>query len=247
LKMHEGKVVVTSPCLPSAKTASGSDVLEAACESPPLPAKSAASLPSEGSPTARASAGTSVADAAPPPPPMSNARTVTSIVPIPPGSAAASASEPPEPDWRALARQSKVGEAWAAVSSEGFDAVKGQSSSEDLLLLANLARLSGRVARAAEVYHDVRARYPGSESAAAAAFHLGRLSIHGNGANAERWFQTYLLERPNGFLAQEALGRILELQARGKNREAAESTARAYLQRYPSGPHAVLAQSILRP
>jgi outer membrane protein assembly factor BamD (BamD/ComL family) len=72
-----------------------------------------------------------------------------------------------------------------------------------------------------------------------AAFLLGRAS---HGATAARWFETYLEEQPGGNLAREALGRLIEAYQASGSKEAAVRTARQYLKRYPTGPHAELAR-----
>jgi len=54
-----------------------------------------------------------------------------------------------------------------------------------------------------------------------------------------------LRERPGGPLAREALGRLLELRhAAGESAQTRE-VANRYLERYPNGPHASLAQRLL--
>ncbi len=68
----------------------------------------------------------------------------------------------------------------------------------------------------------------------------------GGSPEAERWLSLYLAERPNGALAAEALGRILEIEHRA-GRPSASSTAKRYLERFPNGAHAALARSIVEP
>jgi hypothetical protein len=62
---------------------------------------------------------------------------------------------------------------------------------------------------------------------------------------AARWFEVYLRERPRGDLAREAAGRLIEARLGARDRPAARAAARAYLARYPDGPHAALARATL--
>ena len=65
------------------------------------------------------------------------------------------------------------------------------------------------------------------------------------GVAAELWFETCLRERPEGPLAPAALDRILELRVQRGDSDGARSVARAYVERFPSGPKAVEARQIL--
>jgi outer membrane protein assembly factor BamD (BamD/ComL family) len=67
----------------------------------------------------------------------------------------------------------------------------------------------------------------------------------GRASDAIGWFQRYLSEAPGGPLAREAEGRLIELFRQSGNSLRARSAAQSYLERYPSGPHAALAQSVL--
>jgi TolA-binding protein len=156
---------------------------------------------------------------------------------------------PHAPSWQAWARLGSYKEALAAAESDGFDALCRTLSVSDLFELATIARLAGKMARASEAYSAVRARFAGSDSAAASAFHLGQIAFDGAHAyaDAHRWFATYLNERPSGPLGAEALGRLMEAEQRLGDIAAARLTAGRYLQRYPSGAHAQLARSLLQP
>jgi TolA-binding protein len=158
--------------------------------------------------------------------------------------------EAPEGDgWRELARAGKPKDAWRAAETSGLDALLGSLSAGELLELADLARLSGHGGEARRIYAVIRDRFSGSDAAAAAAFHLGRMSFDGSGAYAEaaRWFSTYLAERPGGAFAPEATGRLMEAYERGGDRGAARAIAERYLARWPGGAHAALAQSLVAP
>jgi TolA-binding protein len=87
-----------------------------------------------------------------------------------------------------------------------------------------------------------RERFPGTADAAQAAFLLGRSAAP---AVAARWFDEYLREAPGGPFAREAAGRLVESHSRAGNHAAARQAASVYLQRYPNGPHAAFARSII--
>jgi outer membrane protein assembly factor BamD (BamD/ComL family) len=79
------------------------------------------------------------------------------------------------------------------------------------------------------------------------AFTLGRIEYDDrrNYQGAARWFQSYLREEPSGGLAREAAGRLIEAQNAAGDMAAARESANAYLRKYPAGPHAGLARTVL--
>jgi len=144
-----------------------------------------------------------------------------------------------EPSWRDLAAAGKYGDALAAAERAGFAQEIERASSPDLVLLADTARYAAKPALARQALLAQRRRFGVRGSSA---FVLGKIAADQQGAAADavRWFETYLSEEPNGALAEQALGRILEL-------ERGDATAERYLARYPHGAHAALARSLLRP
>jgi TolA-binding protein len=173
---------------------------------------------------------------------------IASDEPSPPTSApAATASAPQRTSWQELASHGKYKEAMAIVEREGFDGVLAKSSAKDLVTLGDVARLSGESAKAVATLNAIRSRFAGSSESAASAFLLGRLAFEQKGAlaEAERWFTTYLSEQPAGPFAREAAGRVLECRVRRGDGEGAREAAKRYLDRYPDGPHAAKARSIL--
>lgn len=173
------------------------------------------------------------ATAPPPPQPPEIGGRATSDAPA--TSARPSAEEP---GWRELAQRGEYARAIQAVERDGTPAVLASASASDLLLLGDAARFVGKTTLAREAYAIVRSRFPGSAAAAQAAFMLGRL-----GGDLV-WYQRYLAEAPDGPLAREALGRMLELQQTTAPSDALR-TAKRYLSSFPSGPHAALAKSIV--
>ena len=148
-----------------------------------------------------------------------------SEVPPPPGSAA------PEPE---------ATDAGApVVSSSG---APHAVSADAWLEAARAARLAGHPDEERAALLACRRRAPGQAAAAQAAYLLGRASA---AAEAARWFETYLREQPQGLLAREAAGRLIESYRASGNKGAAQTAASRYLARYPHGPHASLAHQAL--
>ena len=115
-------------------------------------------------------------------------------------------------------------------------------SAESLLEEARAARMAGHPELERTALLACRKRAPGQPAAAQAAYLLGRASAAGEAA---AWFETYLREMPQGLLAREAAGRLIESYQASGNRAAAQSAASRYLARYPNGPHAAMARQAL--
>lgn len=154
--------------------------------------------------------------------------------------------ERPHVDWLAIARGGRYDEAFRVAEVEGIDELCARTSAPNLLLLGDAARLSGHAAAARSVYLAARSRFPGTKSAASAAFYLGRLDLDGkHAASAKKWLLAYLDEAPDGPLAAAALGRLLEIQIASHDRQSAVALAKQYLDRYPDGPHSAAAEHVL--
>ncbi|HTJ80753.1 MAG TPA: hypothetical protein VL400_03490, partial [Polyangiaceae bacterium] len=108
------------------------------------------------------------------------------------------------------------------------------------------ARLAGDPRGARHYYEVARRRFPGTDAAAVAAYHLGRMAFDGAHAwaEAERWFGVYLAESPGGALAPEALGRSMECADNRGDHARARDLAKRYLAAYPSGAQASLAERL---
>jgi TolA-binding protein len=159
-------------------------------------------------------------------------------------SSAPHAQPPPQAvvDWRELERQGQFDKATQEALRVGIEPIYDGASAEDLMGLARAARLAGRLDISKGALLSCRRRFAGSRDAAMAAYLLGRNAA---AADAARWFSTYLSELPDGPLAREASGRLMEAQFASGQHEAARAQARAYLGRYPSGPHADFAKMVL--
>jgi len=152
----------------------------------------------------------------------------------------------PVPAWKALADAGEYEQVLSSLSAEQVEDAIWHGEATDLVNLGTAARRAGD-ARAGYIYSVVRSRFAGSDAAANAAFILGRMQFHaGVPQSAATWLQTYLRERPNGRFSREAMGRLVESYVRAGDAARAQSAARRYLARYPHGPHAALARSVLQ-
>jgi TolA-binding protein len=171
----------------------------------------------------------------------------------PPRAVAAAGPRPARTDevsgWRALVAAGRYREAIAAVERQGFDSACETLPEAELLRLGSAARLADDEPRARAAFGALRRRFPGRDGAAVAAFTLGRMALERRGAFAEatRWFETYLAERPRGPLAGDARGRLVEAAAKGGDQGRAQRHAREYLRLHPDGSYAPLARSLLPP
>ena len=116
------------------------------------------------------------------------------------------------------------------------------ATAESLLDDARAARLAGHPDLERSLLLACRKRAKGQPAASQAAYLLGRASAAGDAA---QWFETYLREEPQGLLAREAAGRLIESYRAAGNAPAAKGAASRYLARYPNGPHAALARQAL--
>ena len=149
--------------------------------------------------------------------------------------------------WRELAAAGKFSDAIEAVDRAGVDAVIASSGPADLAALADAARFSSHPEIADKSLRALRRRFPKDPRAARAAFDLGRIAFDQKHdyAGAATWFDAYLREEPNGTFDREASGRLVEARQRAGDAEGARAAAREYLRRYPDGPHAPLAKSLI--
>jgi len=158
-------------------------------------------------------------------------------------------AEPPSaepPSWRTLLDRRDYRALLTELSPDQVEQAVWQADATQLIDLGAAARALGD-ARAGSIYSVARSRFPGTDAAADAAFLLGRMQFHsGAYRSSATWFATYLRERPDGRLAREAAGRLVEAYHRSEDRERARAAAEQYLRRYPNGPHAALSRSVLQ-
>ncbi|MFO0725106.1 MAG: hypothetical protein U1E65_15100 [Myxococcota bacterium] len=222
LAIREGSVELTGPTIVGLKRVGPGEQLRIALAPEPPPPRL------DPTPT--------VAPASPPAPSMA---VVASPKAIPP-------PKPSPPRWRDALAAGRFEEGLALVPD--FDATCRGASAEDLLLLADAARFTGRAAASERAYRLLRDRFPGTRAAAQAAFALGRARFEAKDDRVSiRWLELYLLESPDGTLEPEALGRILEAEIRSGALEEAKVVARRYVARFPAGPQAASARKLLEP
>jgi hypothetical protein len=159
--------------------------------------------------------------------------------------ASESGDSAPVPWSRLLAKGDFAG-VIAEAERRGIDNTLTQASAAELSSLADAARYTKRSDLARQVLQAMRARFAGAEPARDASFFLGRLaeSTPDRSESALGWYETYLREAPRGLYAGEALGREMALLAQHAP-ERARKVARQYLERFPHGPQAELAHSLL--
>ena len=173
--------------------------------------------------------------------------------PASPPESAVSPAPPPKPpattqkpEWQKLIEQGDYEGALSSLRSGQIVEAVQLSKRGDLVKLAATARRVGDP-RAKRIYRGIRSRFPESDEAAQAAFILARIDFHdGSFQDAAGWLETYLRERPKGRFAREASGRLIEAYRRAGNEKGARVAAKRYLARYPDGPHAELARSVLQ-
>ncbi|WP_437579976.1 tetratricopeptide repeat protein [Sorangium sp. So ce887] len=235
LVLREGSVSVSGPLVGGRRTVVAGETLEVFCKEQRF----------------ELTRGEPRADAPPPPSSPPIAPAASGPAPAATGDSArvakAADASPRRPSWRDLVAADRYNEATTAAEAEGFDELVARASAADLLMLADAARFSGKPARAAAALTATRSRFAGSVEAAKAAFHLGRMAFdqRRSYAEAERWFGVYLGEQPDGSFAPEALGRVIECRELMGAASGAREAARRYLTRYPAGPHAAHAESLL--
>jgi transmembrane sensor len=107
----------------------------------------------------------------------------------------------------------------------------------DLLLAADVARLSTHPDRAAQYLRKVLQRHATDSRAPLAAFTLGRILLDqlGRPHEAAEAFARTRRMAPSGALAQDALAREVESLARAGDEVRARERAEEYLSAYPEG------------
>jgi TolA-binding protein len=252
LTMHEGGVIVSGCMFGTGRVFVPGDTVHASCREQRADISAKAVSPAVSG--ERGAVEPTVGDlpGAAPPDPGNDAIPGADGAPNPSAAVGRSLSSPTSDtaarasSWRELVRAGRHGEALNAVEAAGFSSECASASAADLVALGDAARYVGRLERADEAYRAVRRRFPGQERAAVAAFALGRIAFdqRADFADATRWFRTYLAEQPEGRLARDALGRLMEAQSRVGDVAGAQAEARKYIECYPSGPHAEMARRL---
>jgi transmembrane sensor len=252
LTMHEGGVIVSGCMFGTGRAFVAGDTVHASCRDQRADISAKAVSPAVGGeqaapdPTASVLPDTAPAGTGNDPMPGIEAAPRHSAVDVRGVSTPTSGAVAGRSSWRELVRAGRHREALDAAETAGFSAECASASAAELVALGDAARYVGRLERADEAYGAVRRRFAGQERAAVAAFALGRIAFdqRADFAGATRWFRTYLAEQPEGRLARDALGRLMEARSRVGDAPGARAEARKYLDRYPSGPHAEMARRL---
>lgn len=151
--------------------------------------------------------------------------------------AARPAASSEDPRWLGLADRGEYAAAFQAVDEAGgFDAVLVQSSAEELMTLADVARAAGQQGRAIQALRRVIQLYPDDPNAPVAAMMLGNLLQRAGdlvGAG-----EAYALNRslsPQGDFAEDALAREFEVALETADLERARALATQYEREFPQG------------
>jgi transmembrane sensor len=138
--------------------------------------------------------------------------------------------------WRSLARASRYEEAYVALgtAAERERAVSG--AVEDLLLAADVARLSGHLAEALPWLETIERDHGSDPRAVLASFTRGRILMElGRPAEAVQPLERVLATEPAGSLAEDALARAALARAAAGDADRAAALGGRYLSTYPEG------------
>lgn len=169
------------------------------------------------------------------------------VAPAPAPQRAPVAPDPePEPTWLDAVEANDFPTAIERVEAAGVDTVLAAEDDKRLLALADAAQQAGRADLRVRVLNTTRSRFPGTDSAAIAAYHLGRRARYEQGdlAAAATWFRTAHDEGTSTTNRQLALGNLMQVLTEAGENRAAKQAAIEYLEEYPTGPHATYAEGL---
>jgi transmembrane sensor len=140
--------------------------------------------------------------------------------------------------WRKLAKRGAYADAYKAIGSATSKSVRDEPS--DLMLAADVARLSRHPGEATRYLSRVADGFPRDKRAALAAFTLGRVLLEdlAQPARAADAFKRAQQLAPRGPLASDALYRELEAAQRAGQSDRAKQLAHRFVEQYPDAPQA---------
>ncbi len=148
--------------------------------------------------------------------------------------------------WQQLYHDRAYKEAIEAAAKQGVLSDTRRMKEADLWILSNAARYARRADIASDLLEGYRSRFPNHARAYTAAFLLGKSAFEqGTPQLAKRWFEVYLAEAPSGPLAEEALGRLINVYSRLGQMSHAERVARTYLKTYRGGYFTKQAEKVI--
>jgi transmembrane sensor len=150
--------------------------------------------------------------------------------------------------WRELARDGHHREAFAALGAQGLLRETKRLGVADLLVLADVARLSGHTTEAVAPLERILRDFSGDPQAPLAALALGRLELDtlDRPAKAATALNRALALGVPRSLREDVLARLVEAYARAGNRSAVRAAAGAYLREYPDGRDRSIVESQMR-
>jgi transmembrane sensor len=143
----------------------------------------------------------------------------------------------PSPTWKDLARTGDYEGAYRQLGPDGLAIQASRASVDDLLALADIARLSAHADEAVAPLSRVVDEHPSDARAAVAAFTLGRLELDtlNHPAKAAKAFARSIALHAPGGLVEDAYARLVEADVKAGDRDAARAVAREYAEKYPQG------------
>jgi transmembrane sensor len=140
--------------------------------------------------------------------------------------------------WRKLAKRGAYVDAFKALGPAPAKSVRDEPS--DLMLAADVARLSRHPADATRFLSRVADGFPRDKRAALAAFTLGRVLLEDlkQPARAADAFRRAQQLAPRGPLASDALAREADAAQRAGQQDRAHQLSTRYLEQFPDGPQA---------
>jgi len=171
------------------------------------------------------------------PPPAPNAADLGKAQPEPLSDLAGSVAEEAS-SWRKLAKRGAYVDAFKALGPVASKSVRDEPS--DLMLAADVARLSQHPGDATRYLSRVADGFPRDKRAPLAAFTLGRVLLEdlGQPGRAADAFRRAQQLAPKGPLASDAMAREADAAQRAGQVDRARQLAARYLEAYPTGPQA---------
>ena len=150
--------------------------------------------------------------------------------------------------WRELARGGHHREAFASLGPRGLLRETRRLGVADLLVLADVARLSGHATEAIPPLERILREFPRDPQAPLAALALGRLELDtlDRPAKAATALNLALSLGVPHSLREDVRTRLVEAYARAGNRAAARAAGAAYLREYPDGRDRSIVESQMR-
>jgi len=154
---------------------------------------------------------------------------------VAPSSAAAPVAHPAP--WKALAAQGKNPEAYAALGPGGVAEAARTASVDELLTLADVARLSGHPTEAVDPLTRVVHDHPTDGRASLAAFTLGRVDLDAlsDFAGAARALEQAIALGLPGGLEEDAYARLVEAKSKAGDAAGASAAYERARGRFPNG------------